>query len=67
MKDLLLVRQMNLYRASQQEKRKNSCAQDTGFSISMFESSIIKKIVSIGSQFFIGGIIMALLWYIGTS
>ena len=38
--------------------------QDTG--LTMLESPLIKQIVSMGFQLFVGGLIMAILWVIGT-
>lgn len=46
------------------EEGKTLVAQDTG--LSMIESPLIKQIISMGSQLFVGGLIMTILWVIGT-
>ena len=46
------------------EEGKTLVVQDTG--LSMIESPFIKQIVSMGTQLFVGGLIMAILWVIGT-
>jgi hypothetical protein len=46
------------------EEGKTLVVQDTG--LSMLESPLVKQLVSMGTQLFVGGLIMAILWVIGT-